>query len=109
MTSFATTSQTATAWAMFARVFKLLGNRRQVKHLTSLTDEQLQDIGLTRSDVRSALRLPLSSDPSVVLSRTARARITAQKNGPQGAVLLTYEAPHSASASRPAEQGHLAA
>ncbi|MBD8892916.1 DUF1127 domain-containing protein [Roseibium litorale] len=109
MTTPATKSQTATAWAVFARVFKLLKNRRQVNRLSHLTDEQLMDIGLTRSEVRSALRQPLSSDPSVVLSQAASIRHLSTVTRPQSAVLLAYEAPRSAGGQRPAKEGHLAA
>jgi len=38
-------------------------SRRQVSNLTDLDDHLLDDIGLTRGDVREALELPFSYDP----------------------------------------------
>lgn len=110
MTSTTANSQTATFWAKVARVWTVLKNRRQVNRLSHLTDEQLLDIGLTRSDVRSALQLPLSSDPSVVLRQAAeRGRQMTALSRPQSAVLLAYEAPRSVPGTRQATEGHLAA
>ncbi|SHL42345.1 DUF1127 domain-containing protein [Roseibium suaedae] len=110
MTSTTTNSQTATFWAKVARVWTVLKNRRQVNRLSHLTDEQLLDIGLTRSDVRCALRAPLSSDPAVVLTKAAEsARQMPLVARPQSAVLLAYEAPRSVPGARPATEDHLAA
>ncbi|NBN64524.1 DUF1127 domain-containing protein [Microvirga tunisiensis] len=57
----------ATGW----RVFR---NRRQVAELTTWSDEQLRDIGLTRGDVRAAMGVPLFRDPSSVLNEGRSAR-----------------------------------
>lgn len=50
-----------------AKVWRAFRNRRQVAELTTWTDEQLRDIGLTRGDVRAAMGTPLFADPSVAL------------------------------------------
>jgi uncharacterized protein YjiS (DUF1127 family) len=58
----------------FARPFvdlvKALRHRREIKHLAELDDWMLRDIGLTRSDVSSALAEPLLRNPSWVLVRS---------------------------------------
>lgn len=66
-----------------ARVQTALENRRAAKELLSWDNRALKDIGLTRSDVRGALQLPLSEDPTLVLSLIAaggaqRSRLEAQ-------------------------------
>jgi hypothetical protein len=38
-------------------------NRRETRALLDMNDSQLADIGLTRDDVRHALRQPLTHDP----------------------------------------------
>jgi uncharacterized protein YjiS (DUF1127 family) len=57
--------------AAFGRLHHRLRNRRQVLLLTELDDHVLSDIGVTRSDVRSALSQPFSADPSLELERIA--------------------------------------
>lgn len=71
MTHFARLSLTATIGHAIARVWRVFKNRRQVVKLYELSDSQLEDIGLTRGDVRRALQLPLFSDPTPVLNRWA--------------------------------------
>ncbi|MEP2707010.1 MAG: DUF1127 domain-containing protein [Roseibium sp.] len=56
---------------LVARVWRLFANRQKAVELTSLTDEQLRDIGLTRGDVRRALTLPLHTDPTSHLKALA--------------------------------------
>lgn len=60
-----------------ARAWRLVKNRRQMTDLASLSDEQLQDIGLTRGDVRRAIALPLGSDPTSYLKELAFAHTSA--------------------------------
>lgn len=67
MSHSATTSLTASIRHLVATVWRVFKNRRQVVTLSTLSDSQLKDIGLTRGDVRRALQLPLYSDPSHVL------------------------------------------
>jgi uncharacterized protein YjiS (DUF1127 family) len=58
---------------LFARLNALWRNRRETRALLDMNDSQLADIGLTRDDVRHALRQPLTHDPSRELAR-ARGR-----------------------------------
>lgn len=52
-----------------------LRHRREVMQLCAWDDRQLEDIGLTRSDVVGALQAPLTRDPSQVLAaRSVRRR-----------------------------------
>ncbi|WP_230530586.1 DUF1127 domain-containing protein [Microvirga roseola] len=53
------------------RFFAALKDRREVLHLAEFDDRMLQDIGLCRSDVDSALSEPLIRTPSAVLVRCA--------------------------------------
>jgi uncharacterized protein YjiS (DUF1127 family) len=55
----------------FAGLVKALRHRREIKHLAEFDDRMLRDIGLTRSDVSSALSEPLLRNPSWVLVRSA--------------------------------------
>ncbi len=50
---------------------RLLANRLAVTRLCELDERALKDIGLTPSDVRAALALPLDRDPSEHLSEVA--------------------------------------
>lgn len=64
-----------TAPGLFVRsltnLAKALRHRREIKHLAEFDDRMLKDIGLTRSDVSSALSEPLLRNPSWVLVRSA--------------------------------------
>lgn len=57
------------------RAWRMFKHRRQVIDLQTWTDEQLKDIGLTRSDVRRALATPFYKDPTPVLTRTVHGAI----------------------------------
>jgi uncharacterized protein YjiS (DUF1127 family) len=66
---------------IFARVFqqvsafaRALKNRRQIYRLGAMTDVELADIGLTRTDLHVAIRSPLGIDPTVRLGSLASAR-----------------------------------
>lgn len=61
------------------RLTKVLRNRRDLELLAGADDRMLRDIGLTRSDLRSALSVPLWRDPAHVLSGPARSRATEQR------------------------------
>lgn len=74
MTYPAGTHPTAAFTALVSRVWRLAVNRRQVNRLSNLTDAQLEDIGLTRSDLRCARQVSLFSDPSQILGEWARER-----------------------------------
>lgn len=56
---------------MAARAWRIFNNRRHVSELKDWSDEQLKDIGLTRSDVRQALSLPFYQDPTSLLTGVA--------------------------------------
>jgi uncharacterized protein YjiS (DUF1127 family) len=59
----------------FSRLRLLMSNwlkRRQLRRVENLDDHILQDIGVTRSELATALRLPLGIDPVWELERTRR-------------------------------------
>jgi len=60
-------------------VTKALRHRREVRHLAEFDDRMLKDIGLTRSDVASALSEPLIRNPSWVLVRSAERHSRAER------------------------------
>lgn len=70
----------ALAGQTVARVLRIFKNRHQAAKLSALSDEQLKDIGLTRSDVRSALALPLRADLAPVLTDLAYGSSAAVSN-----------------------------
>mgnify|MGYP002622254493 CR=1 FL=1 len=51
-----------------------LKNRREVNYLSRLSDHQLADIGLTRTDLEVAMHSPFKVDPTARLSRYAYER-----------------------------------
>ena len=53
----------------FLRAWK---NRREFYHLGQMSDAELADIGLTRSDLSVVVDLPLGSDPTAHLGRAVR-------------------------------------
>ena len=59
------------AVANFLRAWK---NRRAFYHLGEMSDTELADIGLTRSDLNVAIDLPFGSDPTAHLGTMADAR-----------------------------------
>ncbi|TYC67754.1 DUF1127 domain-containing protein [Stappia sp. BW2] len=61
---------------MVARAWRVFSNRRQFAKLTDWSDEQLKDIGLTRSDVRRALALPFYTDPTSLVNESSALRET---------------------------------
>ena len=65
-----------TALGQFVRsltsLAKTLRHRREIRHLAELDERMLKDIGLTPSDVSSALLEPLLRNPSWVLIRSAK-------------------------------------
>lgn len=68
MTHIASIPFVALFGQMAARAWRVFKNRRHVTELAYWSDEQLKDIGLTRSDVRRALALPFYRDPTSLLS-----------------------------------------
>jgi len=63
-------------WQAIVSLFTRYRNRRQVMQLEDFSDAQLADIGLTRSDVRFALRGGVFDDRSRDLARVAMLRRT---------------------------------
>ena len=63
-------------WRAIVSLFAAYRNRRQVMRLEDFSDAQLADIGLTRSDVRYALRGGVFDDRSKDLARVATLRRT---------------------------------
>jgi uncharacterized protein YjiS (DUF1127 family) len=62
----------ANAVSNFLRAWK---NRREFYHLGEMSDSELADIGLTRSDLNVVVDLPFGSDPTVHLGSLAEARL----------------------------------
>lgn len=62
----------ANAVSNFLRAWK---NRREFYHLGQMSDTELADIGLTRSDLSVAVDLPFGSDPTGHLGALAEARL----------------------------------
>jgi len=56
----------------FVTFLRRIANRMKANRLMEMDDHQLADIGLTRSDVRTALNLRLTDDPTTQLARCAR-------------------------------------
>jgi uncharacterized protein YjiS (DUF1127 family) len=67
-----------TAASRVVVVWKAWRNRHQVARLLSLDSRMLSDIGITEGDVRSAMAMPISSDPSNHLAALALERRAAQ-------------------------------
>ena len=73
MTHTATTPFFALFGQMAARAWRVFANRRHFAELQDWSDEQLNDIGLTRSDVRRALAKPFYTDPTSLVNGSADA------------------------------------
>lgn len=67
------------AVAELGRLWKAWRHRTQVAPLAQLDERMLADIGLTPSDVRSALAAPFGEDPSMTLQRLAHERRVARR------------------------------
>jgi uncharacterized protein YjiS (DUF1127 family) len=65
-------ARAANAVSNFLRAWK---NRREVYHLGQMSDTELADIGLTRSDLTVVVDLPFGSDPTAHLGTLAEARL----------------------------------
>ena len=58
----------------FGRLLRNVWRRRTLRRLALLEDHVLADIGLSRTDVMAAMRLPLSVDPIYEIERLANRR-----------------------------------
>ena len=68
--SFTLASQAANAlWRILTWPARVSAARRTMSELGRMSDYELRDIGLTRSDINDATALPLSDDPSSLLVR----------------------------------------
>ena len=67
------TAFTLAAWAIRDRVRRFL-NRRSITSVSALSDHQLNDMGLTSTDIRWAAGQPLHIDASGELARIVRER-----------------------------------
>lgn len=67
-------SAVARVFGGLAGLLRALRNRRQIGRLRDLSDHQLADIGLTRSDLVVAMHAPLGADPTTRLGTLARER-----------------------------------
>ena len=102
------------ATAVFARISGLAGkaarplvalgraykNRRDMAILASFDDRMLQDVGLTRGDLRDAVAEPLWRDPTNVLVKRACERRTALR-GLRNAVHNLMQRSRSAAGNGP--------
>ena len=61
--------------AAAANLYRTWKNRRAFCRLSEMTDAELADIGLTRSDLHVADAVPFGSDPTAKLCRLARERM----------------------------------
>lgn len=62
------------AVAAIARLGIILKNRRDFRILAEMSDIELADIGLTRSDLAYVAELPFTEDPTARLGRVVRRR-----------------------------------
>jgi uncharacterized protein YjiS (DUF1127 family) len=68
--SFTTASQAANVlWRILTWPARVSAARRTMSELARMSDFELRDIGLTRSDINDATALPLDDDPSSLLVR----------------------------------------
>lgn len=102
MSHSATSNLIASIGHLVATVWRAFKNRRQVTNLSTLSDGQLKDIGLTRGDVRRALQLPLFSDPSLVLNAWAAQRYMSARSTPTDTVVPALTTVRQPEQTRPA-------
>jgi len=68
--SFTMASRAANAlWGALTWPARVSAARRTMSELARMSDYELRDIGLTRSDINDATALPLGDDPSNLLVR----------------------------------------
>jgi len=80
--SFPMASHAANAlWRVLAWPARVSAARRTMSELARMSDYELRDIGLTRSDINDATALPLDADPSglLVKRRAWRGRPTGRR------------------------------
>lgn len=62
---------------LLAKTFRAWRNRREIYRLGEMSDAQLADIGLTRSDLHVVWQTPFGIDPTEQLGQISEARIRA--------------------------------
>ena len=62
---------------LLAKIFRAWRNRREIYRLGEMSDAQLSDIGLTRSDLHVVWQSPFGVDPTEQLGQISEARIRA--------------------------------
>ncbi|WP_019173051.1 DUF1127 domain-containing protein [Pseudaminobacter salicylatoxidans] len=65
----------ARAMNTLSRMFRVWQNRRDFSRLHEMTDWELKDIGLVRSDLRCASDIAFGADPTIQLSSMVRDRV----------------------------------
>lgn len=73
-------------WLRALRLYKAIKHHRDIAVLADQDDRLLADIGITRSDVDHAIRLPLWRDPTEVL----RQRASAARSGHLKSALMDW-------------------
>jgi uncharacterized protein YjiS (DUF1127 family) len=66
--------------AIVSDVYRAWKNRRAFYRLGELSDAELADIGLTRTDLHVVVAAPFAGDPTVRLRELAGERIDAMEN-----------------------------
>jgi len=76
MTHTTSTPFFALSGQLVTRAWRVFKNRRQFAELRDWSDEQLKDIGLTRTEVYRALSLPFFTDPTSCMNTSPALRQT---------------------------------
>ena len=63
------------------QVWKAWRNRREFYRLGEMSDAELSDIGLTRTDLHAVVGLPLGDDPTAHLGAIAHSRVRSIEDG----------------------------
>ncbi|MBS3648436.1 DUF1127 domain-containing protein [Pseudaminobacter sp. 19-2017] len=62
-------------WAVVGKLYRTWRNRRDFHRLGAMSDSELKDIGLTRSDLHVASSSPFGIDPTTRLREIVQARV----------------------------------
>lgn len=65
----------ARAAQVLATAYRAWKNRREIYRLGEMSDFELADIGLTRSDLHVAISSPFGTDPTTLLRNRVRERV----------------------------------
>ena len=78
--SFSGAAHFRAAAARFSNIVRAFKHHREAAALSDLDDRMLADIGVTRSDLRTAMIEPLWNDPTSVLACRVRQRTDGSSN-----------------------------